>query len=139
MYISTSDFSKRTINKYIKLKIRVVFRELLVVKCLFNVFSKQIKYWKLVLKTVFSVHNIHYYLYGHVEITKWIFWSKKIGVKSACWLFLMHKGYFHIKFGRFWCVTWYQLNYLDFNILLCSKSCAKFYRNFNLDTNYLEI
>ena len=42
-------------------------------------------------KNGFSVHNIHLYLCGKVEDTKWILCCRKIGVKWAYLRFLMYK------------------------------------------------
>ena len=43
LYISTSDFSKRTVIMYLKLEIRIVFREFLTFKYVSIFFSKQIR------------------------------------------------------------------------------------------------
>ena len=41
------------------------------------------KSWKLVFKTCFLVHNIHWKLWGQVENFKWILFIRKIGVECA--------------------------------------------------------
>ena len=52
-------------------------------------------------KTGFLVHNIHLYLSGQVENTKWILCSRKIGgVKCAYLRFLMFK-YYDLKITYF--------------------------------------
>ena len=80
-------------NVYLKLEIRVVCREFLAFKYLITDFfeTNQMiidifvhkKSQKLAFKTGFSVHNIHLYLCGQVENTKWILRSRKIGVECA--------------------------------------------------------
>ena len=93
-------FSKKTKDTYLKLEYCVVCREFLAFKYVFIVFFKQItwlfsfvhkKSWKLTFTAGFSVQNIHFYLCGQVENTKWILCSRKIGVKCSYLSFLMYK------------------------------------------------
>ena len=76
---------------YLKPKIRVVCTEFLTFKYVFIrwlfIFLQQ-KSWKLSFKTSYLVHNIHLYLCGHEENTKWILCSREIGVKYAYLRFL---------------------------------------------------
>ena len=53
------------------------------------------KSWKFAFKTSFSVYNIHFYLCGQVENTKWILCNWKIGVKCAYLRFLMYNYNFN--------------------------------------------
>ena len=48
----------------------------------------------LAFKTSLSVNNIHCYLHGQVENTKWILCDRKIGVKCAYLRFLRTNVYF---------------------------------------------
>ena len=47
-----------------------------------------------VFKIGFSVNNIHLYLFGQVENTKWMLYSRKIGVNCAKLRYLMYKYIF---------------------------------------------
>ena len=88
MYILTSKFKKD--NKYIfKARMCVVCREILASKYIFIVFFKNksddylfLYIRNLAFKNGFPVNNIHLYLCGQVDNTKWILCSRKIGVKS---------------------------------------------------------
>ena len=86
IYVFIWFVSKKTINMYLRLVIKVVWGEFLAVKCVFLSFSKQI--WRLHLfvhqksfitafKTGFSVNNIHFNFCGQVKDSKWILWIRK--------------------------------------------------------------
>ena len=63
---------------YLKLEIHVVCREFSAFKYIFIVF-----FLKLTSINGFSIHNIHMYLCGQVENTKWILFCSNICVKCA--------------------------------------------------------
>ena len=89
MYILACNFfSKKTLNTYLKLKIRVVYRKFFTVKYVFIVFIQNKSYIIflyirnlenscLKIKPGFPVQNIHFYLCGQVVNTKGISCSRK--------------------------------------------------------------
>ena len=108
MYILAFVFSKKTINTYLKLKIRVACREFLAFEYVDIVFfqNKTDDYLylcirNLAFKTGFSVNNINLYLCWQVDDTKWILCCQKIGVKYAYLRFLMYKYDFFLLLLKF--------------------------------------
>ena len=117
MYILASVFfSKKTINTYLKLEIRVACREFLAFKYVVIVYfeTKQMIIYICtlkILKTRVSVRNIRLYLCWQVEDTKWILCCRKIGVKCAYLRFLIYKDYFILK-----PIIWYFSKDLIMNV-----------------------
>ena len=65
------DFSKKTINTYLKLEICVVCRDF-VLETNQMIFFFTSETLKTRVETGFSVHNIHLYFFEQVENAKWI-------------------------------------------------------------------
>ena len=76
MYISASDFCEKTINTYLKIEICVVCTEYVFIaffetnQMIIYICTSEIL--KTRVKNQFLLHNIHLYLCGQVENTKWI-------------------------------------------------------------------